>query len=81
MLSRGSVVLTGSVTGSSFSVPVDSRMAPNARLVAYYVRSDGEVVADSISFDVSGVFDNEVTSIKENSDLFKIQFRNKLNHF
>ena len=35
-------------------------MAPNARIVVYYVRTDGEIVTDSISFDVEGVFDNKV---------------------
>lgn len=35
-------------------------MAPNARIVTYYVRTDGEVVTDSISFNVAGVFQNQV---------------------
>ena len=37
-------------------------MAPNARIVVYYVRTDGEIVTDSISFDVDGAFQNKVTS-------------------
>ncbi|XP_052794993.1 CD109 antigen-like isoform X3 [Mya arenaria] len=61
VMSRGSVVMSGTVTGSAFNVPVDAKMAPNARVIAYYVRADGEVVIDSISFDVSGVFENQVS--------------------
>ena len=35
-------------------------MAPNARIVVYYVRMDGEIVTDSISFSVDGAFLNKV---------------------
>jgi hypothetical protein len=64
-LSRGSIVHTGSVNGNSrktftFNVPVTDKMAPNARIVTYYVRNDGEIVTDSISFNVAGVFQNQV---------------------
>ena len=44
----------------TFSVPLTDKMAPNARIVTYYVRTDGEVVTDSISFNVAGVFQNQV---------------------
>ena len=43
-----------------FQVPLNAKMAPNARIVAYFVRADGEVVTDSISFDVDGTFTNQV---------------------
>lgn len=64
-MSRGAIVAAGTVNGNnqkkvSFSIPVKSAMAPNARIVVYYVRTDGEIVTDSISFDVEGVFDNKV---------------------
>ena len=36
-------------------------MAPRARLMIYYVREDGEVVADSLHFAVSGAIQNEVS--------------------
>ncbi|XP_053399009.1 CD109 antigen-like isoform X3 [Mercenaria mercenaria] len=61
VMSRGSVVAAGSFTGNTFNIPIDSDMAPNARIIVYYVRTDGEVVTDSISFDVDGAFQNEVT--------------------
>lgn len=35
-------------------------MAPTARVVVYYVREDGEVVADAVNFDVEGTFQNFV---------------------
>jgi hypothetical protein len=59
------MVAAGTVNGNnqkkvSFSIPVKSAMAPNARIVVYYVHTDGEIVTDSISFDVEGVFDNKV---------------------
>ncbi|XP_033743827.1 CD109 antigen-like isoform X3 [Pecten maximus] len=66
VLGRGTIAVSGSVDGGSatafpFHVPLNSKMAPNARIVAYYVRPDGEIVTDSISFDVSGTFENEVS--------------------
>jgi hypothetical protein len=35
-------------------------MAPTATLLLYYVRSDGEIVADSITFPIDEIFDNKV---------------------
>ncbi|XP_060062599.1 CD109 antigen-like [Ylistrum balloti] len=66
VLGRGSIALSGSIDGNNatafpFQVPLNSKMAPNARIVAYYVRANGEIVTDSISFDVSGTFENEVS--------------------
>ena len=34
------------------SFPVVGTMAPNCRILVFYFRSDGEVVADSLSFKV-----------------------------
>ena len=66
ILSRGSIVSAGSVAASGastkiFSLPVQAAMAPNARIVVYYVRADGEIVTDSISFDVDGAFQNQAS--------------------
>ena len=61
-MSRGSVVSAGQVTGNLFSVMITDEMAPNARIVVYYVRADGEIVTDSISFDVDGAFKNKVNT-------------------
>ena len=40
-------------------------MAPVARVVVYYVRPDGEVVADALNFDVEGTFQNFVSSFPQ----------------
>ena len=66
VLSRGSIVAAGSVDAGGarstmFSLPVQPSMAPNARIVVYYVRPDGEIVTDSISFDVDGAFQNQAS--------------------
>ncbi|CAL1545212.1 unnamed protein product [Lymnaea stagnalis] len=66
ILSRGVIVKAGSIDANNelihqFSIPSDSTMAPNARIVVYYVRKDGEIVTDSISFDIAGVFKNKVS--------------------
>lgn len=65
-MSRGSIVAAGTVNGHNtkaftFGIPVNAKMAPNARIITYYVRADGEIVTDSISFDVEGVFENKVS--------------------
>ena len=68
VLSRGSIVVAGSVDAGGarskmFSLPVQPAMAPNARIVVYYVRADGEIVTDSISFDVDGAFQNQASPL------------------
>nr|KAG5687089.1 hypothetical protein BaRGS_000935 [Batillaria attramentaria] len=45
----------------TFDIPLTPMMAPTAHVMAYYVRSDGEIVPDAIAFNVEGVFNNEVT--------------------
>nr|AVP12646.1 CD109 antigene-like protein 1 [Littorina littorea] len=66
VMSRGSIVSAGKVAAAGassklFSLSVTPAMAPNARIVLYYVRTDGEIVTDSISFDVEGAFQNQVS--------------------
>ena len=34
-------------------INIESRMSPGIKLVVYYIREDGEIVADSIKLDVS----------------------------
>lgn len=38
-------------------------MVPRAKAMVYYVRPDGEVVADGLSFNVEGIFENQVKHI------------------
>lgn len=50
-----------------FSVALSREMAPSARIVAYFVAHDGQVVADSLNFHVNGSKLHEVSlSIKHN---------------
>ena len=44
----------------TFRFQATPAMAPVARVVVYYVRADGEVVADALNFDVEGTFQNFV---------------------
>lgn len=44
----------------AFRFQVTAAMAPVARVVVYYVRADGEIVADALNFDVEGTFQNFV---------------------
>lgn len=65
-MSRGAIVDSGKINGAnktsvSFSVPVSEKMAPKARIIVYYIRTHGEIVADSFSFDVEGDFENQVS--------------------
>ncbi|XP_048243994.1 CD109 antigen-like [Haliotis rufescens] len=66
VLSRGTVDITDqvSVGGQNpvhFNVPISATMAPEAHIIAYYVKKSGEVVADSLSFSVDDIFDNKVS--------------------
>ncbi|XP_063878057.1 CD109 antigen-like isoform X2 [Scylla paramamosain] len=66
VLGRGDVVFSNTLqahkgTTHTFRFLATRDMAPRARLLMYYVREDGEVVADSLHFSVSGAIQNEVT--------------------
>lgn len=64
------VVKTNTITMSStkrkFRVKMTSKMAPSARLIVYYIADGGEIIADSVDFNVEGVFKNEVMSLVNN---------------
>lgn len=40
-------------------------MAPTAHLIVYYVKDDGELVADSLDIDLNGELRNFVSEIKD----------------
>ncbi|XP_025086885.1 CD109 antigen-like [Pomacea canaliculata] len=66
VLSRGIVYEATSVDAKGqhllvITIPVTPDLAPTAHMMAYYVRPDLEIVADSIAFNVDGIFENEVT--------------------
>ncbi|XP_067663567.1 CD109 antigen-like [Haliotis asinina] len=67
IMSRGIVVKSGIITPSSpqdttlsVTIPVLSTMSPTSHFLINYVTDIGEIVADSISFNVDGVFANQV---------------------
>ncbi|XP_041357546.1 CD109 antigen-like [Gigantopelta aegis] len=66
VLSRGRVLIASQVTVNVqdlvlIHVPVTTSMSPSSHILVYYVRENGEVVADSLAFEVQGVFNNKVS--------------------
>ncbi|XP_013389533.1 CD109 antigen isoform X2 [Lingula anatina] len=64
VLARGEIAASGVVTltsSSTFRIPLTSSMAPRAQMVVYYVRPDGEIVNDGVSFNVEGAIQNMVS--------------------
>ncbi|XP_070542069.1 alpha-2-macroglobulin-like isoform X2 [Ptychodera flava] len=59
-------VAYGEVT---LTIPIDRKMAPNCKLLLYYIRGDGEVIADSIRFKVQQKFENEIFQLLDEYDL------------
>ena len=51
----------GEMTQNTFSLPITYEMAPKARMIAHYIRSDGEIVSDALTFNVDGIFKNKVS--------------------
>jgi hypothetical protein len=39
----------GEMTQNTFSLPITYEMAPKARMIAHYIRSDGEIVSDALT--------------------------------
>ncbi|XP_070557715.1 alpha-2-macroglobulin-like isoform X2 [Ptychodera flava] len=44
----------------TLTLPIGREMAPDCKLLLYYIRGDGEVIADSIKFKVQQKLENEV---------------------
>ena len=61
-MSKGKIVDTGPVdlASGTLPLPVTSAMAPKAKVIVMYIRPDGEIVADGLSFNVDGVYKNKV---------------------
>ena len=64
--SRGSQVLQSQASPAqsqkdvTFTLLITPDMAPNAKVVAYFVHSTGEIVVDSLAVTVSNIFSNNV---------------------
>ncbi|XP_031574492.1 complement C3-like isoform X2 [Actinia tenebrosa] len=70
VVSRGQIVVHNVVVkkfgvSATISFQVTSMMSPSARLVAYYISSGGEVIADSILLEVDDSLPNQI-QIKDN---------------
>lgn len=66
ILGRGDILFAQTLqahkgTTHTFRFLATSSMAPRARLLVYFVTDDGEIVADSLHFAVSGAIKNEVS--------------------
>ena len=69
LLCRGNIEDSGSVSDSRYSgkiataaisIFVTQKMAPKCRLLAFFVRTDGEFVGDSEEIPIEKKFENEV---------------------
>ncbi|KAL3260062.1 hypothetical protein MRX96_016533 [Rhipicephalus microplus] len=66
VMGRGDIVYAQTLPVSGvrsyrFSFSATFRMAPKARVLVYYVRKDGEVVADAVNYDVGGILRTPVS--------------------
>lgn len=48
------------LTHFTMDIKVTQDMAPNAKVLVYYIRDDFEVVATSVEFDIKSCFKNKV---------------------
>jgi len=65
ILGRGNIVNAGTIrnpinTKHEFLLPTTRDMSPRARLVVSYIREDGEMISDSMDFEVEGVLSNSL---------------------
>ena len=49
--------------GFHITVPISAEMSPKSRLLVYYIREDGETIADSHEINVENCVDNEVSRL------------------
>ncbi|KAK3607699.1 hypothetical protein CHS0354_016723 [Potamilus streckersoni] len=66
IMSKGAILTRGefdmrSQTTRSFTLPMLHDYSPSARIVVHFVRTDGEIVADALNFDVDIFIENEVS--------------------
>ena len=77
-MSRGNIILSkvktlvSSNKESSFKFQTTHSMSPSARLVAYIIQKNGEVVVDSLNLKIEKPFENTVRLF---TWLFKVYFK------
>ena len=53
-----------SVNAATLKFMATSIMSPSAKIVVYFARNDGEIVADSVTIKVNGAFENDVSTVE-----------------
>merc|ERR1719334_524294 len=91
VLGRGNIVWAASVRGTgetrnSITLQATRDMSPRARIIVSYTRPDGEIVADSMDFEVEGVLSNTLDISMDKAQSFPgntvdIELRAKPNSF
>lgn len=79
VVGRGDVLLANTVsvrnsaTMAAFRFQATASMAPKSKLIVYYVREDGELVADTVDIEIDSVLQNFVSFIAFLKCLFFIK--------
>lgn len=64
VISKGNIVDFGTQdVNGSMMLTIGRDMAPSGRFVVYFIRPDGEIVADGFNFVVEDIFENKVRSV------------------
>ncbi|KAJ8356094.1 hypothetical protein SKAU_G00188880 [Synaphobranchus kaupii] len=61
VISKGQVVAAGTMSSASFTLTPDESWAPQAFVVVYCVRTDGEIINDAMLIPIAPVLKNNVT--------------------
>lgn len=56
--------MASEVSSVLLDIPISAALSPKFSLLVFYIRDDGEVVADSMDYVVEPCFENEVMHIK-----------------
>ncbi|CAB4017257.1 CD109 antigen-like, partial [Paramuricea clavata] len=76
VLSKGNIIhssflsYSSNVTSATLKIASTRNMSPSVNIVVYFVRADGEIIADSLKVTVNGAFENMV-SVKFSSEQTK----------
>lgn len=72
VVARGQIVTSGHVKlnvdvggDKAHQIPATQVMVPSARLIAYYMRNNGQVISNSVWFDLEDICDGEVRTMEE----------------
>ncbi|XP_045202749.2 CD109 antigen-like [Mercenaria mercenaria] len=60
LVKEGILKFKGKKKTKSLKIKLTADMAPSARCIVYWTKEDGEIIADSVQFEVKGIFKNKV---------------------